>query len=199
MRGRRADVAHQRARARRGSASGPVLRLAREQLGDVVVALGHRVVGEAEGGGRGDDDAVAVRDERVVGVVARRLVDVLEAGDRIGAGVRDVDAGGAEADARHRRDSIMKPRASVSPLDGAAQVAAAELERLRRPHVRDRVGPLVGRAVVGALRARRACRTAWRGRTRRRGRRRRGRSCSSPPRGSVLVSSGSTIACVARR
>ena len=37
-----------------------------EQLGDVVVALWHGVVGEAEGGRRGDDDAVAVRDEGVV-------------------------------------------------------------------------------------------------------------------------------------
>ena len=47
-------------------------RLAREQLGDAVVALGRRLVGEAERGRRGDDHRLAVRDERVVVRIARR-------------------------------------------------------------------------------------------------------------------------------
>ena len=47
----------------------------------------------------------------------------------------------------------MWPRASRSSAscDRAAQVAPAVLERLRRPHVGDRVGALVGRPVVGRL------------------------------------------------
>ncbi len=95
---------------------------------------------------------VAVRDERVVGRVAGRLVDVLEAGDRVRAGVRDVDAGGAEADAGHRRaEHHEAARLDVVGVgDGAAQVGAAVLQRLRRPDVGDRVGALVGRPIVGA-------------------------------------------------
>ena len=91
---RGADVAHelpqhvgQRVRPR------VVDRLPGQQLGDLVVALRRGLVGEAERGRRGDDHRVPVRDERVVVRVAGRLVGVLERGDRIGAGVRDVHAG----------------------------------------------------------------------------------------------------------
>ena len=126
-------------------------RLAGEQLGHLVVALGHRLVGEAERRRRGDDHRVPVRHERVVVGVAGRLVLVLEARDRIRARVRDVHARRAEADARHRRgEHHHAARLEVVGVgDGAAQEAPAVLERLRRPHVGDRVRALVGRAVVG--------------------------------------------------
>ena len=50
---------------------------------------------------------------------------MLEAGDRIGARVRDVHAGRAEADARHRRGEHHRAaRLDVVGVgDGAAQVA----------------------------------------------------------------------------
>ena len=70
---RRADVAHERAQLV-GQRVDAAHRLAGEQRGDVVVALGRALVGEAERGRRGDDHRVPVRDERVVVRVAGRLV-----------------------------------------------------------------------------------------------------------------------------
>src|SRR3954471_12240259 len=148
------DVLHEPAdHVRQGVGAGVLDALAREPLGHLVVTLGYRLVREAEGGRRGDDHRVAVRDERVVVGVAGRLVGVLEAGDRVRAGVRDVDAGAAEADAGHRR-AEHHPAAGLEVVvvgDGAPQELAAVLERLRRPHVGDRVRALVGRAVIGGL------------------------------------------------
>ena len=58
-----------------------------------------------------------------------------------------------EADAGQRRREHHRPaRLDVVGVgDRAAQVPAAELERLGRPHVGDRVRALVGRAVAGRL------------------------------------------------
>jgi hypothetical protein len=88
--------------------------------------------------------------ERVVVGISRRLVLVLDGGDWIRARVRDVHARGAKPDSRHRRGEHHEPAGLdvVAIGDGPPQVAAAELERLRRPHVGDRVGPLVGRPVI---------------------------------------------------
>ena len=113
------------------------------------MTLGRGGVREAEGRRGGDDHRDPVRDERVVADVARRLVDVLEARDRIGARVRDVHARRAEADARHRRREHHRAARLDVPGDRVAQEAPAVLERLRRPDVGHRVRPLVGRPVVG--------------------------------------------------
>ena len=91
----------------------------------------------------------------VVGV-SGRPVRSRAAGDRIGARVRDVHSGRAEPDARHRRGEHHRPaRLDVACVrDGAAQEAAAVLQRLGRPDVGDRVGALVWRALVRRCRPR---------------------------------------------
>ena len=70
--------------------------------------------------------------------------------------MRDVHAGRAEADARHRGGE--HHRAARLDVVGvghrAAQEPAAVLERLRRPHVRDRIRALVGRPLVRRRRPR---------------------------------------------
>ncbi len=125
-----------------------------EQLGYAPVPLGVRGVGEPEGGRGGDDDGPAVRDEGVVFGVAGRLPFVLEAGYGVGAGVRDVDPRRAEAYARERGPEHHGAAGLyvLAVLYGSPEVLAAVLERLRRPYVRNRVRPLVGRPVVRALR-----------------------------------------------
>ena len=91
----------------------------------------------------------------VVGV-SGRPVGARAACDRIRARVRDVHAGRAEPDARHRRGEHHRPaRLDVARVrDGAAQEAAAVLQRLGRPDVGDRVGALVWRALVRRRRPR---------------------------------------------
>src|ERR687893_1343799 len=132
---------------------GVVYRPPGQELGDLLVALRHGIVGEAEGRGRGDYHGPAVRDEGVVRRVSGRLPLVLEAGYGVGAGVRDVDARRAEADAGERRPEHHRaPGLHVlAVLHGPPEVLAAELEGLAAPHVRDRVRPLVWRPVVRAV------------------------------------------------
>ena len=134
-----------------GSASGPVSDEPKQRR-RALVALRRRRVREAERRRGGDDHRDPVRDERVVAHVARRLPRMLEARDRIGARVRDVHARRAEADARHRRREHHRAARLDVPVDRAPQEAPAVLQRLRRPHVGDRVGALVGRPVVGGRR-----------------------------------------------
>ena len=62
--------------------------------------------------------------------------------------MRDVDARRPEADPGQRRGQHHPAARLLVAGDGVAQVAAAVLERLRRPDVGDRRRPLVGRAVA---------------------------------------------------
>src|SRR5215207_10028932 len=151
---RRSDVLHELDdHIRQSVLVGLLYLLAREQLGDAPVPIGVGRVGEPEGCWGGDDDRPAVRDEAVILRIPGRLVLVLEAGYGVGAGVRDVDPGRAEAYTRERSpEHHSAPRLDVlTVLDGAPQVFAAVFEGLGAPHVRDGVRPLVGGPVVRAL------------------------------------------------
>src|SRR5919199_4577363 len=138
---------------RQGVLVGLLDALAREQLGDLPVTLRHGRIGKPERGRRGHDNRPPGRNEGVVLRVARRVPLVLEASDGVRAGVRDVDPGRAEAYSRERGPEHHRaPRLDIlAVLDGAPEVLAAVLERLGRPYVRDGVGPLIRRPVVGAL------------------------------------------------
>src|SRR5215207_4942024 len=130
--------------------------LAGEQLGDPVVPVWVSLVREPERGRRRDDDRPAVRHERVVLGIPRRLPLVLEACYGVGAGVRYVytrrsEANASEGGPKHHRASGFDV---VTVLDGAPEVLATVLQRPGAPHIRYRVRPLVGRPVVGALRLR---------------------------------------------
>src|SRR5919202_675514 len=85
----------------------------------------------------------------VLGVV-RRIVLGMEAGYRIRAGVRDVHPCGPEAYPGHGcREHHRPPGLDVlAVLHGPPEVLPAVLQSLTRPQVRDRVRPLVWRALV---------------------------------------------------
>src|SRR5919108_4694150 len=85
----RADVLHERHEHVGQRVLVAVLhRLPGQELGDLVVLVAIALVGEAEGGGRGDDHRVSVGREGMIDLVPLGLVLVLEAGDRIRARVR---------------------------------------------------------------------------------------------------------------
>ena len=72
------------------------------QLGGAQVALRRGRVGEAEGGGRGEDHRHAVGHQRVPRPVAGGDVVTHQPRDRVGGRVRDVHTRIAEADAGNR-------------------------------------------------------------------------------------------------
>src|SRR5918994_432811 len=90
---RRADVSHQPDQdPRQRVLVGLLHLLAGEQLGDPLVPVWVSLVREPERSRRRDDDRPAVRHERMVLRIPRRLPLVLEASYGVGAGVRYVYA-----------------------------------------------------------------------------------------------------------
>ena len=115
--------------------------------------FGGRLEREAEGRGSRERDGHAVRHHVVVGVISLGPEVADLAGDRVGVGVRDVDAGVAEAQPRERggHRHLGAGFEVLAVADGGAERARHQHERVLRPHVGDRVRPAVGHALVGAL------------------------------------------------
>lgn len=106
---------------------------------------------EAEDGRGGDGDGDAVRDDGLVGHVARVLVALVLAADRVAHPVAEVDAGVAEADPgqRGREQHLRLGFVVVRVAHGAGEVFDRLAEGLEGEDVGDGVGTLVGGAVDG--------------------------------------------------
>ena len=120
-----------------------------EHLRGGKVALGVRRAGEAKDGGRGDGDADAVGDERLVGDVAGVGVARVLAADGVAHAVAEVHARVAEADARERgrQQHLALGFVVLRVPDRAGQVLDRAAEGLQREDVGDGVRALVGGAV----------------------------------------------------